>query len=209
MQRYIISLKKVSTYKLIENTFGGNLMDIICFELKAANKNCKDKFSEIAKHKYQGAPIFEYACNYVNKSASYKRTGRTLEIIEVKDYSITVKLSSESKLEIASKSLAGFTRELLRIDKELHEDEEKRLFRFFIYNNTLFKNTQILIENESPADMSDVDALKKCVDLFCSGMTLTKEQSVQSAKIKKQIKGILAEYNRFSRIASYSERNRR
>lgn len=48
-------------------------MDIRYFELRAANKDCKEKFSEIAKQMYNGVPIFEHACNYVNNSASYKR----------------------------------------------------------------------------------------------------------------------------------------
>ena len=83
-------------------------MDIKYFELRAANKECQEKFSEVAKQQYQGTPIFEQACSYVNNSASYKRTGRHLEIIEISDYYIKVKLSSETKLEMASKSLAGF-----------------------------------------------------------------------------------------------------
>ena len=83
-------------------------MDIRYFELRAANKDCKEKFSDVAKKKYAGVPIFEHACNYVNNSQSYKRTGRHLEIIEIGDYYIKVKLTSESKLEMASKSLAGF-----------------------------------------------------------------------------------------------------
>ena len=98
-------------------------MDIRYFELRAANKDCKEKFSDVAKKKYAGVPIFEHACNYVNNSQSYKRTGRHLEIIEIGDYYIKVKLTSESKLEMASKSLAGFTRELLRVDQELFPDE--------------------------------------------------------------------------------------
>ena len=111
-------------------------MDIRYFELRAANKDCQEKFSEIAKQMYKGVPIFEHACNYVNNSASYKRTGRHLEIVEIKEHSITVKLSSKSKREMASKSLAGFTRELLRIDQELYPDEADRLFRLLIYTST-------------------------------------------------------------------------
>lgn len=116
-------------------------MDIIYFELRAANKDCQEKFSDVAKKKYKCTPIFEHACNYVNNSSSYKRTGRHLEIIEIADLYIKVKLTSETRLEMASKSLAGFTRELLRIDQEMDPDEDKQLFRLFTYNNTLFKNT--------------------------------------------------------------------
>ena len=34
-------------------------MDIRYFELRAANKDCKEKFSDVAKKKYAGVPIFE------------------------------------------------------------------------------------------------------------------------------------------------------
>lgn len=176
------------------------------FELRAANKDCQDKFSDIAKQKYEGVPIFTHACNYVNNSGSYKRNGRKLEIISINDFSITVKLSSESPLEMASKSLAGFTRELLRVDKELYPNEEERLFHFFLYNNTLFRNAQIdgsSLESEKNREMSDVEALKKCVDLFCNGMTATKEEAAQSARMKKEIKRILMEHDTFARLNSY------
>ena len=39
---------------------GGVLMDIRYLELRAANKECQEKFSEIAKQKYNGVPIFEH-----------------------------------------------------------------------------------------------------------------------------------------------------
>ena len=184
-------------------------MDNKYFELRAANKDCQNKFSDIAKQKYEGVSIFTHACNYVNNSDSYKRNGRKLEIISINDFSITVKLSSESPLEMASKSLAGFTRELLRVDKELYPNEEERLFRFFLYNNTLFRNAQIdgsLIDLDQDREISDVEALKKCVDLFCNGMTATKEEAAQSARMKKEIKKILAQHDTFVRLNSYSKK---
>lgn len=181
-------------------------MDIKYFELRAANKDCKEKFSEIAKQQYQGIPIFEQACSYVNNSASYKRNGRHLEITEISDYYIKVKLSSETKLEMASKSLAGFTRELLRIDQELYPNKDKQLFRMFTYNKTLFKNKQYSVEEtmqEKSAEISDVEALKLCVEIFCNGMTTSKEEAVMNKTTKSEIKKILAEYTRFRRMNSY------
>ena len=184
-------------------------MDIKYFELRAANKDCKETFSGIATQMFDKKPIFEHACNYVNNSGSYKRNGRKLEIIEIKDYRITVKLSSESPLEMASKSLAGFSRELLRVDKELNPDEGKRLFHYFIYKSTLFRNTQIdmkEIETERTDEMSDVDALKLCVDLFCNGMTTSKEEASMAASMKREIKKLLSQYDRFTRLNSYSSK---
>lgn len=186
-------------------------MDIRYLELRAANKECQEKFSEIAKQMYNGVPIFEHACNYVNNSASYKRTGRRLEIVEISEYSIVVKLSSESKLEMASKSIAGFSRELLRVDQELYPDEGNRLFRMFIYNSTLFRNTQIEVEElarEESRELSDVDALKKCVEIFCNGMTGSKEEAAALANAKHKIKDILHEYEQFQRLNGYAKRMR-
>ena len=187
-------------------------MDIKYFELKPANKDCKQKFSEVAKPQYEGLPIFEHACNYVNSSASYKRTGRHLEIIEISDHYIRVKLSSESKLEMASKTLAGFTRELLRIDQELYPDQGTQLFRLFTYNNTLFKNTQYTDEEIIKGELeeiSDVDALKLCVEIFCGKMTASKEEAIINKKTKSEIKKLLVEYAQFQRINSYTNKLRR
>ena len=186
-------------------------MDIRYLELRAANKECQEKFSEIAKQMYNGVPIFEHACNYVNNSASYKRTGRRLEIVEIGEYSIVVKLSSESKLEMASKSIAGFSRELLRVDQELFPDEANRLFRLFIYNSTLFRNTQIEVNElarEEKREMSDVDALKTCVEIFCNGMTGSKEEAAVLANTKNKIKELLHEYEQFQRMNSYAKKMR-
>ena len=190
---------------------GAGSMDIRYFELRAANKDCQEKFSEIAKQMYNGVPIFEHACDYVNNSASYKRTGRHLEIMEIGEYSIVVKLTSESKLEMASKSIAGFTRELLRVDQELYPDEADRLFRLFIYNSTLFRNTQLELgelTKKERRELSDVDALKKCVEIFCSGMTGSKEEAAVLANTKQKIKDILHEYEQFQRANSYAKKMR-
>ena len=186
-------------------------MDIRYFELRAANKDCQKKFSEIAKQMYKGVPIFEHACNYVNNSASYKRTGRHLEIVEIGEFSIVVKLSSESKLEMASKSIAGFSRELLRVDQELYPDEADRLFRLFIYNSTLFRNTQLEVgelAKDERRELSDVDALKKCVEIFCSGMTGSKWEAAVLANTKQKIKDLLYEYEQFQRVNSYAKKMR-
>ena len=186
-------------------------MDIRYFELRAANKDCQEKFSEIAKQMYKGVPIFEHACNYVNNSASYKRTGRRLDIIEIGEYVIVVRLASETKLEMASKSIAGFSRELLRVDQELFPDESKRLFRLFIYNSTLFRNTQIeerVFTKEEMRELSDVDDLKMGVEICCSGMTGSKEEAAVFANAKRKIKDILQEYEQFQRMNSYAKKMR-
>jgi len=115
-------------------------------------------------------------------------------------------------LEMASKSLAGFTRELIRIDKEMNHEESKRLFRYFIYNSTLFRNVQIDSDDitiEMDVEMSDTDALKECVDLFCNSVTATKAEAARTARIKKEIKNLLMEYDRFIRMNSYATKMKR
>ena len=183
-------------------------MDVIYLELSAANKECRDKFTEIAKVLYQGKPIFEHARDYMNESPSYKRTGRHMDLVQISDYSILIKLTSESKLEMASKSLAGFSRELLRVDQELNPSEEKRLFRNCINNSTLFRNITVdaLEVGVNPEEMSDVDALKLCVEIFCNSLTSTKEEAAIISSSKKKIKQTLREYQQLNRLASYSKK---
>lgn len=184
-------------------------MDIICFELSAANKDCTKKFSEVAKQLYNGVPIFEHACDYVNNSASYKRSGRRLELVSVDDFHITVKLTSEGKLEMAAKALSGFTRELLRVDRELYPEEEYHLFGDFLLNSTLFRNVQVDVQSKEIGDysnLSDVEALKMCVDLFCNNATNTKEEASYQAQVKRKMKNLLAEYSRTRRIFTYYSR---
>lgn len=205
IEKYRIQIESEYTEKCVIKE--RDSMDIRYFELRAANKDCSEKFSDIASKTIDGKSIFELACEYVNSSNGYKRNGRKLEILNIHDYIISVRLSSENKLEMASKSLAGFTRELLRLDRELHPNEAEQFFRTFLYNNTLFKNTQIesgSLKSYSNDEMSDVEALKRCVDLFCNGMTVSKQESIQADRAKKEIKEILMNYNRFTRLQSYS-----
>lgn len=175
-------------------------MNVRYFELRPANKDCQDKIIDISKKKYNKVPVFEHACNYVNESSSYRRNGRHLEIVEVGEDYLIVKLTSETKLEMASKSLVGFSRELIRIDEEMNPDSDARMFTYFMYNSSLFRNTPVdisEIDQNDTSDMSDTEALKKCVDLFCNTMTSTKEQAKKTAEVKQEIKRLLSEYNKF------------
>ena len=113
-----------------------------------------------------------------------------------------VKLTSESKLDMVSKSIAGFTREFLRLDKELFLDEVYRVFCLFICNNTLFRNTQLEkgeLAKEQSCELSDVDALKKCVEIFYSGMTSSKEETAVLANIKQKKKTFCTSMNSYAK----------
>lgn len=182
-------------------------MNIIYFELLPANKECQDSFLEIAKNYYDGMPIFEFATKYVNNSTSYARFGRKLEIVEISEHFLKVKLESESKLEMPSKALSGFTRELLRIDEILNPDSDKRFFKRFIYNRTLFRSVQVDSEKwnfEREEVFSDSEALKICVDLFAGEILATKEENALKEKYKTEIKETLKTYKSLRRVISYA-----
>lgn len=183
-------------------------MNVVTFELRAANKDCTDSFTDIAKVVYDKKPIFEHACDYANCSSSYKKSGRRLELLSVEEDCVRVRLYSEGRLEMPSKSLAGFSRELLRIDSELHPKENKRLFRNFMYGSALFRNIELAESDVATAlcELSDVDALKKCVDIFCNTMVSGKEANALLEDTKSAIKDILKKYDASSRMIVYSKK---
>lgn len=186
-------------------------MDIVIFELRPANRGCRDDFTVIAEDSKSAdsaaGNIFARACEYVNGSASYKRSGRHLELLEIAPEYIRVRLQSESKLEMASKSLAGFSRELLRIDEEINP-EGQRFFKNMVYGNSLFRNVQVNSGEESGAEdtMTDADILKRCVDIFCTTATSGKEQSAALKKVKADITNAIREYDRFRRLCEYEKK---
>lgn len=185
-------------------------MNIVTFELRAANKECTDKLTDISQTIYKGQPIFDYACAYTNNSTSYKKGGRKLEILKVEDDYLQVRLISEGKLEMPSKSLAGFSRELMRVDAELHPNEEDRMFKNFVRASSLFRNIEIGetdIQMEL-SDMSDVDALKRCVDIFCNTMVSGKEANILLDETKKAIKKVLKDYYSASRMIAYYKKSK-
>ena len=179
-------------------------MDAIYLELRPANKKCCANFIEISKVEYNHSPIFEYALRYANDSSSFKRTGKKLSLAEISEDHMTVKLTSEAPLQMASKSLAGFTRKLLSIDEELGNE----IFKDLTYNNTLFRNREVPPIKEPfvmEEEMSDTAALKLCVDVFCNDITTTKEERKYNENINRQIKLLLAEYSRQKRLAAYAK----
>lgn len=185
-------------------------MNVVTFELRAANKDCTDKLTDIAKTLYKGQLLFDYACAYTNSSTSYKKAGRVLEIVEVAEDYLRVRLTSEGKLEMPSKSLAGFSRELLRVDAELNPNEDDRMFKNFIRASSLFRNielgeTDIQVES---TEMSDVEALKRCVDIFCNTMVSGKDANKLLDETKKSIKKLLKGYESSSRMISYYKRTK-
>ena len=62
------------------------------------------------------------------------------------------------------------------------------------------------IINKDMKQMSDVEALKLCVEVFCNSMTASKEEAVMNARIKREVKKLLAEYARFKRMNIYRDK---
>lgn len=114
-------------------------MNITQLKLYAANGKCERSFCDIEKEQYKGESIFKRACEYTNRSGNFMRYGRKMEIISISTDYIGVKLYSEEELKMPSKSMSGFTRELLRMDKELYPDEEYHIFGSCMHKGALFK----------------------------------------------------------------------
>ncbi len=179
---------------------------VVYLELCPANRNCKEKFTDIKDVLFNGKPIFEYAADWVNASAVYKRSGRKMAIEEITDYGIKVKLISNNELAMPAKSLSGFTRALLNADTEMNG--EVKLFKNFCYCGSLFKNKQIS-ESEAKVEtieLADVDALKICVDLFCDSIGTGKASNSLRKEAKSSIKKILKDYLFQNRMLAYVER---
>ena len=58
-------------------------------------------------------------------------------------------------------------------------------------------------------DISDVEALKLCVEIFCNGMTGSKMEAAMIATTKKDIKKSLLKYVDLKRLGSYEDKMRR
>ena len=68
------------------------------------------------------------------QSVSQKKK-KQLHIMEITPEYLIIKLYSVSKLEMVSKSLAGFSRELLRVDEQRKARNEQSLFDNVEYNH--------------------------------------------------------------------------
>lgn len=176
---------------------GDGFMETHFIELSPANKECDIDFCRINEESFKGKSIFKYAEDYANASDSFKRTGKKMEILEIRPKTIRIRIISETSLQMVSKSLSGFSRELIRIDGVREDEGKDRLFADCIYNHSLFKSTIVAdVESleETAENLSNASALKMCVDLFYGDTTKTKEQFKARQEAKTQIKKILLDY---------------
>lgn len=169
-------------------------------KLSPANQNSSVDFLRISNEQFKGVRVLEYAMNHTNNSDSFKRARKELELVEVHARYLIVRITSEVPLQMVSKSLSGFSRELIRID-DIREAEEKktRLFEDCVYNHSLFKSQIIehpeeLTEKISPTELSSATALKMLIDLFYGDTTKTKVQQKVRQKAIAEVKQTLVAY---------------
>lgn len=172
-------------------------MEEYFLKLTPANRKGNIDFSVIAMETFEEIPIFSYAENYVNQTDNFQKRKKILQILEIESGYLIVKLSSASKLEMASKSLAGFSRELLRIDERRALEGKPRLFEAAIYNHGLFKSEIVRGKEEiaeTASNLSDSAALKLFIDLLYREPTKTREDSKKREEAIFSIKEILANH---------------
>lgn len=172
-------------------------MEEYFLKLTPANRKGNVDFTAIAKEKVNGIPVFEHAQKYVNQTENFQKRKKRLKILEIQPKYLLVQLSSSSKLEMVSKSLAGFSRELLRVDERRKIHEEKSLFDEAVYNHGLFKSEIVRDKSEiieTASMLSDSAALKLMVDLLYGEATKTKEDAHRREHAILAIKEILTGY---------------
>lgn len=163
-------------------------MESYKFSLTAANKDCSLNFKEIENQN----EIFSTAVINCNNGVSYTRYGKQLVLDNITPSEIFLTLISRSTLSMSTRSLSsGFSRELLRLNKEL--------FKEAIYNKTLFRIN--LIEKKdlsqiNPDMIPDTDTVKILVDLLFAHTNLTKKEAEERENTIRQIKLLLLPYSK-------------
>ena len=172
-------------------------MEEYFLKLTPANRKGNVDFTAIAKEKVNGIPIFEYAEKYVNQTDNFQKKKKQLHIMEITPEYLIIKLYSVSKLEMVSKSLAGFSRELLRVDEQRKARNEQSLFDNVEYNHGLFRSEVIRGKEEiaeTAPKLSDSAALKLLIDLLYGEPIKTKEDGKRRTAVIFAIKEILTDY---------------
>ncbi|MCM1187588.1 MAG: hypothetical protein NC251_13730 [Lachnoclostridium sp.] len=156
-------------------------MEIYKFELTAADRKATLNF-ELIEKEYQ---LFTTAAKNCNMGVSFKRDGKQIKIDNITPMCIYLTLTSVSPLPAPKRTLSAFSRELLRLDKEIN------LLSDSVYNHTLFNTNSIdasKVNIMSIDDISNVKLLKTMVDLlYTSWIEDEDERKKTIDKIKKII----------------------
>lgn len=172
-------------------------METHYLELRPAKKTSNINFEIVSKEEFKGKGVFEHSIDYANKSESFKRAGKQIELVECHADYLLIKITSDTRLQMVSKSLAGFSRELIRVDNIRESEGKIRLFSDCVYNHALFRSKVVIGQEkleESAENLSNASALKICVDLFYGDTVKTKEQSDIKKDFSLSIKKLLINY---------------
>ncbi|MCB2354416.1 hypothetical protein [Clostridium estertheticum] len=172
-------------------------METHYLELSPAKKDSTINFQTVSKEQFKNKGVIDHSIDYANESASFKRTGKHMELVKCHSDYLLIKITSDISLQMVSKSLAGFSRELIRVDDIREAEGKVRLFEDCVYNHAVFKSKVVIGQEkleESAEDLSDASALKMCVDLFYGDTIKTKEQLEIKKDFGSRIKKLLITY---------------
>lgn len=150
-------------------------MELYRFRLTPADRKTNLNFLEI-EHSHG---LFTTAAKNCSQGFSFKRDGKKITVDEITGEYIVITLYSAKPLSSPSRTLAAFSRELLRLDKRT------RLLESSIYNHTLFYSERLEIspgELITADDISDTALLKAIIDLLYSPTEDIDDDAVQDAK---------------------------
>lgn len=119
--------------------------------------------------------IIKETVKVCNNSTNFKRTGKTIEIIEFQNNSLTVELKSKAPIENPTLSLRGFSRAIIKTEK----------FRNNMYRASLF-NAREIKEKKEHEDIDDISVVQKVIELFMS-------RSNNYTEAKEKIRQIIKE----------------
>lgn len=162
-------------------------MEYYRFQLLPANRKAGIDFEEIENN----TNLFSVAAENCNQGLCFKRTKKEIEIEDISPESITLVLASASPLENAIRSLSGFSRELLRLDKE------NGTLRDCVYNHTLFRSQalEMLPQNRlSEVTISDSELIKAVIDLLFSNSPVYRKDLTKRETTIAGIKELLLPY---------------
>jgi len=106
--------------------------------------------------------LIQEAIEAINGGISFKRDCKSLNLLNIDDKEMVIKLTSQDPLANPARSLSALTRYLT--------NKYANLFEQYIYNKTLF-NIQTLSQESTPSakvdfDLSNEEIMKELIDLL-------------------------------------------
>lgn len=157
-------------------------MYIYTFQLKFAKRHTALTFNNY-KH------IFISAITDINDGLTFKRDGKTFQIVQMEETFLILQLKSRNPLRNPSRSISALTRYLTTYHFDIFGDS--------IYNKTLFSiellSQRCYVSSTDPQTISNEDLLKGMVDLLY-GSSMSNSDISSRNKTIKEIKRLVAPY---------------